>query len=198
MTIIDMTIIWSVTIDAFRRDIDMIQDAKMSESETGERDPIEYLLNSMEFAGHSATPFANGYGAKRKAVLSAIADLRGQLAAAKQRLATMREAFEKSSTDEENNLRGQLAAAKQELTHQRRRTADLDRWRQIARKHGVLLEPPFDPSEQRWNDHVLAAIAEAVAAERERWAKICDGMEYGINCAAAIRQAEPDQPKEQS
>jgi hypothetical protein len=40
------------------------------------RDPIEYLLNAMEEAKESDNPAANNYGAKRRAVLAAVAELR--------------------------------------------------------------------------------------------------------------------------
>lgn len=46
------------------------------------RDPIEFLLNTMEHASHAENPLLDGYGDKRAAVLDAIRELRARAEAA--------------------------------------------------------------------------------------------------------------------
>lgn len=48
----------------------------MEEGATIVSDPIEYLLNAMEFAAQQNRPAEHQYGDKRRAVLSAIRELR--------------------------------------------------------------------------------------------------------------------------
>lgn len=62
-------------------------------SERSTRDPIEYLLNAMEHAGHADKPAEHGYADKRRSVLDAIRTLRVERDAARASLARLQQAW---------------------------------------------------------------------------------------------------------
>lgn len=81
-------------------------------------------------------------------------------------------------------------------------SADLDRWRQIARKHAGSLKVEaigktatgvvWAPSPIWTEGDVLAVVAEAVAGEREQSAKALEFAEYLANAAEQFRKAVDD------
>jgi len=62
---------------------------------TPKRDPIEYLLNSMEAAGQKENPAEWHYGDKRRAVLDAVAEVRADVERLEALLARVEEAITK-------------------------------------------------------------------------------------------------------
>ena len=97
-----------------------------------ERDPLEYVLNRMEFASGMSNPAQHGYGLSRKELLDGIAALRADLAAALAQLAEkegeikrLREAVEWACSEDAAKQSMRLPRGCSPMNGPERMTADI-------------------------------------------------------------------------